>query len=105
MQMRNQRLIGFTAIALLFIMLMSVSQPLAASSIAMDPFSVPNEMVVHYLVNKNDLIELAQKVNSDNKTNTNDLMNFTLSPVSATGQIATSSNTVNNTGDNSHKLT
>lgn len=80
-------------------------QPLAASSIAMDPFSVPNEMVVHYLVNKNDLIELAQKVNSDNKTNTNDLMNFTLSPVSATGQIATSSNTVNNTGDNSHKLT
>jgi hypothetical protein len=87
MQMRNQRLIGFTAIALLFIMLMSVSQPLAASSIAMDPFSVPNEMVVHYLVNKNDLIELAQKVNSDNKNDTTGLMKFTLSPVTATGEI------------------
>ena len=62
-------------------------KPLAASSIAIDPFSVPNEMVVHYLVNKNDLIELAQEVNSDNKTNTTGLMKFTLSPVSATGQI------------------
>jgi hypothetical protein len=64
-------------------------QPLAARSTAIDPFSVPNEMVVHYLINKNDIIKLAQEVNSNNKTNTG-LMKFTLSPVSATTQIPTS---------------
>jgi hypothetical protein len=58
-------------------------QPLAASSMAIDPFSVPNEMVVHLLINKNDIIKLAQVVNSNDKTNT-DLMKFALSPVSAT---------------------
>ncbi len=68
-------------------------QPLADSSIALDPFSVPNEMVVHYLINKNDLIDFAKKVNSDD----NGLMKFTLSPVSNTDQIANSSNTGSNT--------
>ena len=60
-------------------------------------------MVVHYLVNKNDLIKLAQEVNSNNKTNTTGLMKFTLSPVSTTDQIPTSSDIVNNTGGNSHQ--
>jgi hypothetical protein len=64
-------------------------QPLANSSMAIDPFSVPNEMVVHLLINKNDIIKLAQVVNSNDKTNT-DLMKFALSPVSATTQIASS---------------
>ena len=63
-------------------------QPLPASSIAIDPFFVPNEMVVHYLVNKNDIFR-SQEVNSN--TNSTDLMKFTLSPLSATTQIHTSS--------------
>lgn len=75
-------------------------QPLANTSIALDPFSVPNEMVVHYLINKNDLIDFAKKVNSGD----HGLMKFTLSPVGTTDQIAKSSNTGNKTGDRSHKL-
>ena len=65
-------------------------RPLSASSIAIDPFSIPNELVVHYLVNKNDIIKLAQEVNSSTKSNSTGLMKFTLSPVSATTQIPTS---------------
>ena len=65
-------------------------QPLLASLISIDPFSVPNEMVVHYLINKNDIIKLAQEINSNNKTNTG-LMNFTLSPVSATTSMSSMS--------------
>jgi hypothetical protein len=64
-------------------------QPLAASSLAIDPFSVPNEMVVHFLLNKNDIIKLAQEVNSSNRTNTGQLI-FGLSPVSANNKIITS---------------
>ena len=75
-------------------------QPLTNTSIALDPFSVPNEMVVHYLINKNNLLDFAKKVNSDDR----DLMKFTLSPVSTTDQIAKSSNPDNNTGDRRHKL-
>ncbi len=80
-------------------------QPLAASSIAIDPFSVPNETVVHYLINKSDLIKLGQQMNSDNKIG---LMSFTLSPLSlfphvfvlAKGEkvVASENNTVLNKG-------
>ena len=62
-------------------------RPLSASSVAINPFSVPNELVGHYLVNKNDIIKLAQEVNSSTKPNSTGLMKFTLSPVSATTQI------------------
>jgi hypothetical protein len=55
-------------------------QPLAANSLAIDPFSVPNETVVHYLVNKNEIMKLAQAEISKNKTNTGQMI-FTLSPV------------------------
>ena len=85
-------------------------QPLSGRSLAIDPFSFPNAMVVHYLVNKNDIINLAEGVDSKNNnsnnvmrgsttnTNTAGLMKFTLSPPSATTQIATSSDLVSNTG-------
>ena len=36
-------------------------QPLTGRSLAIDPFSFPNAMVVHYLVNKNDVLNLAQQ--------------------------------------------
>src|SRR5919202_388454 len=34
-------------------------QPLSGRSLAIDPFSFPDAMVVHYLINKNDVIKLA----------------------------------------------
>ena len=81
-------------------------QPLSGRSLAIDPFSFPNAMVVHYLINKNDVLRLAQQVNAANnnnaggaKTNTTGLMKFTLSSLNtATNQIATSSDLVTNTG-------
>jgi len=75
-------------------------QGLSGRSLAIDPFSFPNDTVVHFLVNKNDIINLAQQVNYDinngaavgiTKTNTTGLMKFALSPLNATAQITTSS--------------
>ena len=85
-------------------------QPLSGRSLAIDPFSFPNAMVVHYLVYKDDIIKLAkQEVYSNSsssnwaagsikKTSAAGLMKFTLSPSSATSQILTSSDLVSNTG-------
>ena len=55
-------------------------QPLPANSIAIDPFSISNATVVHYLANKNDIIKLAQEEDSLNKTSAGQMI-FTLSPV------------------------
>jgi hypothetical protein len=86
-------------------------QPLSGRSLAIDPFSFPDAMVVHYLINKNDVLRLAQQVNNNNNNNggggggakinntTTGLMKFSLSSLtSATNQIATSSDLVTNTG-------
>ena len=73
-------------------------QPLSGRSLAIDPFSFTDAMVVHYLVNKDEIIKLAEEVNSNNKTNATDLIKFSLSPLSATTQIPTSSDLVSNTG-------
>jgi len=82
-------------------------QQLSGRSLAIDPFSFPNDMIVHFLVNKNDIVKLAQEVNSNNnnstaagitKTNTTGQMKFALSPLNATIQIATSSDIPTNTG-------
>src|SRR6476620_8158443 len=84
-------------------------QPLSGRSLAIDPFSFPDAMVVHYLINKNDVLRIAQQVNamvtnnsntSGAKTNTTtNVMQFSLSPLTAsTHQIATSSDLVTNTG-------
>jgi hypothetical protein len=95
-------------------------QPLSGRSLAIDPFSFPDAMVVHYLINKNDVLRLAQQVNAAAATasnnnnnnasnvsggngakinNTTGLMKFSLSSLSsATNQIATSSDLVTNTG-------
>jgi hypothetical protein len=47
-------------------------QPLSGRSLAIDLFSFPNAMVVHYLINKNDLMKLAQQVNDVNNNKNND---------------------------------
>ena len=81
-------------------------QPLSGRSLAIDPFSFPDAMVVHYLINKNDVLRLAQQVNNNSGggggakiNNTAGLMKFSLSSLaSATNQIATSSDLVTNTG-------
>jgi hypothetical protein len=82
-------------------------QQLSGRSLAIDPFSFPNDMIVHYLVNKNDIIKLVQEINSNSnksaaagitKTNTTGLMKFALSPLNTTTQIATSSDIPTNTG-------
>jgi hypothetical protein len=82
-------------------------QPLSGRSLAIDPFSFPDAMVVHYLINKNDVLRLAQQVNNNNgggggakiNNTTTGLMKFSLSSLnSATNQIATSSDLVTNTG-------
>ncbi|MFZ0510746.1 MAG: hypothetical protein WAM14_03995 [Candidatus Nitrosopolaris sp.] len=85
-------------------------QPLSGRSLAIDPFSFPNAMVVHYLVNKNDILKLAEEVDSNGnsnssnaaegltKTNATGLMKFDLSPLTATTQILTSSDLISNTG-------
>jgi hypothetical protein len=76
-------------------------QPLSGRSLAIDPFSFPDAMVVHYLVNKNDILKLASNAaaaGSMTKSATTNLMKFTLSPPSASSQIATSSDLVSNTG-------
>jgi hypothetical protein len=77
-------------------------QPLSGRSLAIDPFSFPDTMVVHYLVDKNYIIKLAEKVDSNSCTNLSNvgvsLMKFTLSPLSATTEISTSSDLVLNTG-------
>jgi hypothetical protein len=76
-------------------------QPLSGRSLAIDPFSFPNAMVVHYLVNKNEITKIPKEVDhnasnpsnaaagSINKTNATGLMKFTLSPLSATTQSVT----------------
>lgn len=55
------------------------SQPLAANSMAIDPFSITNETVVHYLINKNNIIKLAQEKNLLIKTNAGQMI-FALTP-------------------------
>jgi hypothetical protein len=82
-------------------------EPLLGRSLAIDPFSFPNVIVVHYLVNKDDILKLAEGVGKSND-NSNDfrrgsitiigIMKFTLSQPSAATQIATSSDLVSNTG-------
>ena len=79
-------------------------QTLSGRSVAIDPFSFPDAMVVHYLINKNDVIKLAQQQQQGQQqaANNNDVMRFTLLTPSASAQqqqqIATSSDLVTNTG-------
>jgi len=76
-------------------------QPLSGSSLAIDPFSFPNAMVVHYLVKKNEITKLPKEVDyntsdpnnaavgSLKKANATGIMKFTLSPLSATTKSVT----------------
>src|SRR5919202_675150 len=58
-------------------------QSLSGRSLAIDPFSFPDAMVVHYLINKNDIVKLAQeqeqqqqqRVSNNNSNGTNNNSN------------------------------
>jgi hypothetical protein len=90
-------------------------QRLSGRSLAIDPFSFPNDTIVHYLVNKNDIIKLAQDYNGNHtknvattagtgtggvhkSENTTGFMNFALTPFTGVTQISTSSDIPTNTG-------
>ena len=53
-------------------------QPVQGRSLAIDPFSSENALIIHYLLTKNDIIKLAEMSNST--VNSNNTMKFTLMP-------------------------
>jgi hypothetical protein len=53
-------------------------QPVQGRSLALDPFSSENALIIHYLLTKNDIIKLAEMSNST--VNSNNTMKFTLMP-------------------------
>ena len=58
--------------------------PLIGRMLAVDPYSKEDELILHYLINKNDILEMSKKVSSTTKT-----MDFTLSPGNADTQTST----------------
>ncbi|MGI0041403.1 MAG: peptidase, partial [Nitrosopumilaceae archaeon] len=58
--------------------------PLVGRMLAVDPYSKEDTLILHYLINKNDILEMSKKVLSTTKT-----MNFTLSPGNADIQTST----------------
>jgi len=57
--------------------------PLVGRSIALDPFSEENNFIIHLLINKADVIKIAEKINNTTKTGSNttsNKMTFSLSP-------------------------
>ena len=55
--------------------------PLVGRSIALDPFTEENNFIIHLLLNKADIIKIAEKINNNTNTNTTpDMMTFSLSP-------------------------
>jgi len=57
--------------------------PLIGRMLAVDPYSKEDALILHYLINKNDILEMAKTISPDKKT-----MDFTLSPGNA--DVATS---------------
>jgi hypothetical protein len=83
-------------------------QPLVGRSLAIDPFTSNNATIVHYLINKNQILELASNNNNNNNTNMSvgsnmgpdqiDYMSFSLSPRTQNATQTTSSDLTTDTG-------
>jgi hypothetical protein len=58
--------------------------PLVGRMLAVDPYSKEDTLILHYLINKNDILDMAKKVSATTKT-----MEFTLSPGNADAQTST----------------
>jgi hypothetical protein len=61
------------------------SQPLVGRALAIDPFSSPNATVVHYLINKNQILEMASNL-------TNIRVNGTTTPANASTRNSSAEN-------------
>ena len=70
-------------------------QPVVGRSLAIDPFTYEKALVIHFLLNKNDIIKLAE--NNQVVANSNNSMNFTLRPLANQSQ-KTSVDMVTDTG-------
>ena len=70
-------------------------QPVVGRSLAIDPFTYDKALVIHFLLNKNDIIKLAE--NNQVVADSNDSMKFTLRPVANQSQ-KTSADMVTDTG-------
>ena len=58
--------------------------PLVGRMLAIDPYSKEDTLILHYLINKNDILEMAKKITPDTKT-----MDFTLTPGLVDAETAT----------------
>ena len=58
--------------------------PLVGRMLAVDPYSKEDTLILHYLINKNDILEMSKKVSVNTKT-----MNFTLTPGLVNAETAT----------------
>jgi len=70
-------------------------QPVVGRSLAIDPFTFDKALVIHFLLNKNDIIKLAQ--NNQVVADSNNSMKFTLRPLANQSQ-KTSADMVTDTG-------
>ncbi len=70
-------------------------QTLVGRSLAIDPFTSEKALIIHFLLNKNDIIKLAE--NNQVVANSNNSMNFTLRPLANQSQ-KTSVDMVTDTG-------
>ena len=70
------------------------NQPIVGRDLAIDPFSSKNALVIHFLLNKNDIIKLAQ--NKEVLLDSNNTMNFAIRPSNMT--LMTSTNITTDTG-------
>ncbi len=58
--------------------------PLVGRMLAVDPYSKEDTLILHYLINKNDILDMAKNISPDTKT-----MDFTLTPGFADAQTST----------------
>jgi len=59
-------------------------QTLVGRSLAIDPFSSEKALIIHFLLNKNDIVKLAE--NNEAIANSNDSMKFTIRPLTNQSQ-------------------
>jgi hypothetical protein len=69
--------------------------PVSGRMLAVDPYSLQQELTLHYLINKNDIINMASKISDDTSE-----MTFTLAPSTSqnaqtTGEILTDTGNIN----------
>jgi len=70
-------------------------QPVVGRSLAVDPFSSEKALIIHFLLNKNDIVKLAE--NNEIVSNSNNSMKFTIRPLANQSQ-KTSLDMVTDTG-------